>query len=434
MPDSAEEPDDLSDRPPYRKKTHDTSLTLKDYLETATDASRRTRFITIAMVVASVLLLVSVLNSAPTGWISLRIGALSDPTSKYTLEKFPLLCRCEPLVYDDPDLVRYCAEELGRDGQKTEEDIKKMFWPYDRLEGEKAKLKKELAELKPQDAAGKIIEDKVAKLDAAQKDVCDAEKMGLKDFRNALVRSEVDTKYTVRAPFFGVAFDINDIGLLGGLSLSIILIMLRLSLRNQIAGMRIGFKAALASDRARRFYEVLAAQQVFVFPYLEDRRQRANAAMGWTEAFWLKTPFGKFSRKAKGWLRSTTKGLKRRIDTGLELQDEARPSDDADAGGWRVNRNASLRLVPKLLCLLPFAIYAIQFSFDLKTRHYGDYLSPWRMRMLVIIDALFLLNILVLGLWCVAKWNEVDKLWDYFDVETRDDGGPAGGDEDSHAA
>jgi hypothetical protein len=70
-------------------------LVLKDYLETASDASRRTRFITIIMLVASVLVLVSVLYSADYGWITLRLNALRHKTSAYTVRKFPLLCECD---------------------------------------------------------------------------------------------------------------------------------------------------------------------------------------------------------------------------------------------------------------------------------------------------------------------------------------------------
>ncbi len=75
-----------------------TDLTLKDYLETAAEASRRARFITIVMVVISVLLGVSVLNSGDFGWITLRLNALRDPESSYTIRRFPLLCVCDRQV------------------------------------------------------------------------------------------------------------------------------------------------------------------------------------------------------------------------------------------------------------------------------------------------------------------------------------------------
>ena len=82
---------------------------------------------------------------------------------------------------------------------------------------------------------------------------------------------------------------------------------------------------------------------------------------------------------------------------------------------WYVNRNMSLRIIPKALCLLPFGIYFLQYSFDIYTRHYGYELSPRRTWVLLSLGSFFLLNIFVFGVWCVTKWNELDRLWDYYD-------------------
>lgn len=409
---------------PPRGVAPDESLTLKDYLETATAASNRTRFITIIMVVASVLLMVSVLDSWDKGWMTLRLEALGHTTSKYTLEKFPLLCRCDPQVEATAESKKFCGELQGR--YREEGIYDKNFWTIDWIDGDLARLKNEA--------------DKGVELEAKQKErqeFCKGEKEKLKTFHDAILRSVIDTKYSVRLPFFGVALDVNDMGLLGGLSLCIILILLRLSLRSQIVSLRIGFKAARDSGHARWFYEILATRQMFVFPFLKDEYQSASVAVGWTEALWRKSTPGKFYQVLKRQMALALGRMKSDINARLKPRKELPPGDEAkavggagivkdldyaeelqdaseDDDGWRVNRNVSLRIVPKFLCLLPFIIYSTQFSYDFETRHYGEYLNEGRMRWLLRTDAFFLLAILGFGLWCMAKWNELDKLWDYF--------------------
>jgi hypothetical protein len=417
--------------------TSDRSLTLRDYLETATDSSRRTRFITIAMVVACVLLFVSVLNSAPEGWITLRLKALSDPTSDYALEKFPLLCKCGPLPQGYPERVESC-KKFGK-----EKIVQIKYQEIDRLEAKLAPLEIESAFLKsvawensvaPAVLAGeptdsgvsqirewvRVRQEEIDKEITAPREkreqICDEEMKRLTTFHDALLRSAAETKYTVRVPFFGVALDINDIGLLGGLSLLVILIMLRLSLRNQIVSLRVGFKAARASDQERWFYEILAARQVFVFPYLEDRGQRASVAMGWTEALWRKSIVGRGYRFLQEWAVYLLEGVKGRLDKRLNLDDGGRKVPVGVPGGdmWSANRTTPLRIVPKLLCLLPALICALQLSFDYSSRHYGEYVQQQRTEWLLRFEWFFLCSTLIFGVWCVIKWNELDKLWDYF--------------------
>lgn len=92
----------------------------------------------------------------------------------------------------------------------------------------------------------------------------------------------------------------------------------------------------------------------------------------------------------------------------------ASTSNVGDEDEWRANRNFSLRFVPKMLSLVPFFIYLFQYRFDVKTRSYGYELSEYRTYWLLFLGALFLLNLLVFGIWCITKWNELDRLWDYY--------------------
>ena len=238
-------------------------------------------------------------------------------------------------------------------------------------------------------------------------------------------RSASEVKYTARVPFFGIAFDINDIGILGGFSLWIILILLRLSLRQQIISLRIGFKAAFACDQEIDFYQILATRQVFVFPYLSDPKQSAKVSFGWIEIWWRQSIFYKLYHGLRIAMLSLFRNVSNHLLISLKIvqPSEVHSSEQEMAAStsnvgykdeWHANRNISLRFVPKLLSLVPFFIYLFQYTFDIKSSNYGYELSPNRTLVLLGLGAFFLLNLLILGIWCITKWNELDRLWDYF--------------------
>ncbi len=217
-------------------------------------------------------------------------------------------------------------------------------------------------------------------------------------FSEALQRSSADTKYTVRVPFFGVAFDVNDVGMLGGVSLWIVLILLRLALRSQIVSLRIGFKRARYSDQEEIFFEVLAARQVFVFPRLSDRFQEDSAARGWIEYWWLQSRIGRTYRKLRNALSRLIDYFRQEVTACFNVPVRSQHDDvENDPSSWRANRNVALRSVPKLLSLLPFIIYAVQYYFDVRTIYYGYALDTTRAVILLSVGGFLLLNIMVLG-------------------------------------
>lgn len=465
------------------------SLTLKDYLEAATISSQRTRSITIVMVVASVLVLVSILNSSDDGWITLRLAQLGHKTSQYAVEKYPLLCKCDPLVQATQPRCSSIDDEDHKEAlsviNKIDKERETVRTLWLKLSVYLKNLKTELGELKARgsniknnkgainagdevalkETQAKAIEAALTKLDEREQQqlkvwrqfICSEEDKALETFSQSMQRSAADTKYTVRAPFFGVAFDINDVGILGGLSLSIVLILLRLSLRNQIISLRIGFKKARASGQENDFYEILAARQTFVFPRLRDRNQKPY--YGWLEQWWRRSEIREVYRAFRTVFIILFDKLKTRMMTYLKIEEEkmspanlgeeerpappglgsalltlftllttlligfpkraeetnARANINDDKDIWQANRHVPLRIVPKLLSLLPFLVYSLQFSHDIVTLNYGFDLNSFRTWSLVISSLIFLLLILVLGLWCMSKWSELDKLWDGYD-------------------
>src|SRR5712664_4108298 len=234
----------MSDKPDAAPK--DRSLDLEDYLKGAADASNRTRVIMLAMVVASVLALVSFLNTMnfEIGWIKggnpnanlqlkswklARLERIGDPRSDYVRQKI-----CPPgqpctLYADSPRTPAPASEETRPAEARTA--------PSEFVNSANADLR-------------------------------------YRQFYAAAARDYVDNAFTVRVPFFGVAFDVNDLGLLVGIGFVTILLLLRFSIRSEIISLRISFKSVRAMSKEpremlERFYDLLAMRQVFTMPRLK---------------------------------------------------------------------------------------------------------------------------------------------------------------------
>lgn len=91
------------------------------------------------------------------------------------------------------------------------------------------------------------------------------------EFQKALVRSYIDNTYFIRAPFFGIAFDINDLGLIGGGSLIAVLVLLRFCLSSEIRNLTFSFREATQHEKLYPFYHALAMHQVFTVPSMRNQ-------------------------------------------------------------------------------------------------------------------------------------------------------------------
>lgn len=178
--------------------------------------------------------------------------------------------------------------------------------------------------------------------------------------QGAIIRAYIDNAMTVRVPFFGVAFDVNDLGLMGGIGFVTILMLLRFSLRTEIACMRIAFKAAAreaAGDlpRLEAFYDLLAMQQVLTFPQMRN-----------------------------------------------------------DRTGWSIHRPRLLRAVPKLICFLPVIVYSMVALNDFQSQHVANVINPLHTRILLTYTGVLWFLIIVLASWCFARLMKIDRIWDEY--------------------
>jgi hypothetical protein len=93
-----------------------------------------------------------------------------------------------------------------------------------------------------------------------------------KKHREAMVESAA----VIKIPFFGIVLDANDSTLIGGFTLCIIMMWLRLSLWRQCSNLSIAFSQAAATGRLQFSYRYLAMQQVLSVPPATADADRAR--------------------------------------------------------------------------------------------------------------------------------------------------------------
>lgn len=180
----------------YSEKTVFPVFSVKKYVKVADEAAKRTRWLTIVLAVASVIILIGIWNSLHWSWATERVKTAFDLDPTHNEKMFDVL----------------------RKGSDHELFDKKQF---------------------------------------------------LRDLQHSVMRGYIDNVRYVNIPVFGIAIDINDLGLIGGLGLVIILFLLRFSLSREIKNLNILFREAFRHDKLCDFYHSLAMQQVFTVPEMK---------------------------------------------------------------------------------------------------------------------------------------------------------------------
>jgi hypothetical protein len=102
-------------------------------------------------------------------------------------------------------------------------------------------------------------------------------------FTGAASAALVDNRFHVHVPFFGLSFDVNDLGMLAGVGLVSILLLLRFSAGTELENLKLSFSQTKRLNCFPEFYRLAAMRQVLTIPRLPDRKVR------WTEK-WLAKP------------------------------------------------------------------------------------------------------------------------------------------------
>ncbi|HVI10379.1 MAG TPA: hypothetical protein VND65_18970 [Candidatus Binatia bacterium] len=249
---------------------------VEGYLKAAGEASARTRSLIVVLIVASVLTAVGVLNSLPESWMSRRFEQLRSSDSPYLIKYIgqrPLRADYdkqwqEMFIRDRARYDAYQQAKLARAGgagyvsckttpcdpspegwftsapnwswyvQRADEEYRKDAELYDRryhafLEGTSSAL--------------------------------------------------VDNRFFVHVPFFGMTFDVNDLGILAGVGLVSVMLLLWFSCGTELENLRVSFTETQKLKCLAEFYRLAAMRQVLTIPPLPGREIR------WFE-IWLAKP------------------------------------------------------------------------------------------------------------------------------------------------
>lgn len=199
------------------------SFDIDNYIEATSDASKRTRANTIVLVVASVLLFIGWYNSLLWAWPIDRVRRAFDPQDLSIYRGLDIKNR--PLL----------NPELPKDSEQLRGYINKEgFSPTD---------------------------------------------MYRLQMQWAVARGYVENVRFVRVPFFGIAFDVNDLGMIGGIGLITILLLMRYSLSREIKNLKFSFREAAQHNQLAHFYHALAMRMVFTVPQMKDESVNRTLAM-----------------------------------------------------------------------------------------------------------------------------------------------------------
>lgn len=384
-------------------------LGLKEHLETSFESSKRVRFTTVILVVVTVLIFAGLLNSLHNhSWIMGR--------KKYNEEYIKKL---------DAELDKPETETSFQAVKPAESGFLNKF-------REKFQKKNDIFSVNPPSCGNEACFE-LEQTDKIKCLKCSKEyRVGL---LNEIKKSLVDNIYLIKVPFFGVLFDINDLGLIGGLSLLIVLLMLRLSLRNYIVCLRMIIKICVSKGNLtqiekERFYEIIASHQLFVFPKLHDDNQEKH--IGEIRKSWDNSWLKKIYRLFFGIILILVAGIfwfgrfliHRIILYPSKNNHEATSkfkktyykfiSPRAPAKGYYASPQPSLKSVPLVISFIPALVYLCVVVNDYRSLNVGTIIDYERAVWGFFLSLFFLINIFAMGCWCISKWLEVNKIWKIF--------------------
>jgi hypothetical protein len=314
---------------------------IKDYVERVNDASIRTRTVSVVLVIATVLIAIGFYNSLQWSWARDRIKRAFDSGdfSIFTLmdaENHPKFKSDSLFIGNDFADFKSIALKLA---EAKDEDLLPKYIYDERLLQSKAELTeyienyrlapddkkpaptvvlvalvakdfnallKDKSLYKPERFAGVRLKNETKQMLENQpfggSDLVRFNRLLLEDYfpdeiiksrdfspsedyrkevQRSLVFTYIENIRYIKIPFFGIAFDVNDLGTIGGLGLLIILIMFRYSLSREIKNLRYAFKKSRQHGYLDDFYHALAMKQVFTVPKMKRLKRNKKLALSY---------------------------------------------------------------------------------------------------------------------------------------------------------
>lgn len=172
-----------------------------------------------------------------------------------------------------------------------------------------------------------------------------------KAFVQSIIRSYVEKSFSITVPFFGATFDVNDLGLLVGIGLTIILLMLWYGLKSERRALVLGFRFAKREGLLEPFYSIHAGRQVLVTPPIQGQ-----AKHGPTKLVAIVARF--------------------------------------------------------FIQLFPAMVYTLIAVNDFCTSDIGNTISPTHTKIVIAYTAVLWVAIIWVGLRCWMEWLAIDRIWE----------------------
>src|SRR5260221_6439514 len=198
-------------------------LELRDYLDAARLASDRARTVTFVLVVASVIMLIGMMNALDHAWMQRRLlnsrSAFDQPTRRKAADW-------------------YVRDFIGPGPVRQPNDTRESF-----------------------EYARKAYDERFRIL------------------YSEFTRSFVESGFGVKVPLFGVTIDTNDMGAFGGFALLVIIFMFDYSVRREHDNLSVAFNRAMDEEALPEFYDVLAMHQLLTVPRRTPTGRRGISAL-----------------------------------------------------------------------------------------------------------------------------------------------------------
>ena len=208
--------------------THDApnpKFNVEDYVETATDASNRSRYLYIILMISTILILIGWWNSYYESWM------VGDMRYAY-----------KPRNFEDQSNDKFIVNLMNI----PEQDLHKY-----------------------QDQRCKTAPDEWECFECCATPA----QLAVRDFQKSVMQMHTENRITLRVPILGLPLHINDLGLFGGITLIVILLLMRTSLSREIKNLGYSFKHALSNQMLDEFYDALARRQLFTIPHMEGEKR-----------------------------------------------------------------------------------------------------------------------------------------------------------------
>jgi len=307
-------------------------------------SSNRGRFVMVAIVITSILILIGYRNSQQDGWTNSRLR----------LAQIALECRIFELNPEDRMAIQERAKKC--------------------LDGDVERV----------NLAGKW---------AAKRRLRDEDM--IKQRIHILEEIQVDRIYTMQIPFLNVHFDVNDLGLLSGITLNVLVAMLLFALSREHENL------FLALWKVRDYQKIEYPEEDASIDSETPEKADCKAAAATAEG--TKPDLKEIEKEIDRYGASKANLLYHCLAMG---QTFCKPPTLA-----RWNKRLMGNLLAKVLMFLPFAVQALFTLYDWDTREFGLLLNQGSTKIVLAVESLSLLTLLALCSGCVIYWHSMEKRW-----------------------